>query len=294
MPSTAEEWEPLGGIGQSAQRALHVIEVLSILGPSRLGDLAREAGLHKSTAHHFLRVLQNCGYVVQSPTTQAYRLTLKLFEVGYRVVASTGLRERSLPFMESLMHETGETVWLVMLDQGEAVRVEKIESHAVMRLSEAMGTRVPLHATAAGKAILAGNWPARWRQLLRPHMLPDGSLPTLTEHTITNIDALQEQCESIRERGYAVDDEESSAGIRAVAAPIADFAGDVSAAVSVAAPSFRLPRERLPEFGRTVAQHAREIETMAEQPPTRTRATIWNQPRTTRGASSGPGVLYRA
>ncbi len=265
MASDIEVPEQSDSLGRSAQRAFRVIEALSLSGPSSLGKLAKEVGFHKSTVHHVLRTLQSCGYVVQDKESGAYRLTLKLFEVGYRVVANTGLREQAFPYMEELMQETGETVWLAMLDEGEAIRVEKVESRAVMRLSAPIGTRIPLHSTAAGKALLAGNYPLRWQRLLGTHLLSNGSLPAFTDRTITDLARLEEEIVKVRERGYAVDDEETTVSIRAIAAPIHDFRGEVTAAVSVAGPDFRLHRRRFAEIGSKVIAAAHRIEMMSEE-----------------------------
>lgn len=245
---------------QCVVRTLQMIETLSREGPSRLADLARNVDLPKSTTHRLLKQLQGLGYVTQDPTLRTYRLTLKLFEVGYRIVASTGLREKALPLMEKLMQETGETVLLSALDSGEIVYVEKIESRAIVRLASPIGSRVPLHATAAGKAILSGYWPARWSAVLAAGGYRRGFLPRVTERTIVDIRALEEELAAIAERGYAIDDEESTPRVRAVAAPVRDVRGETIAAVSVAGVDFRLPIERLPELGRAVMAVARELE----------------------------------
>lgn len=247
-------------LGQSLLRGFALLEELSRRGPSQLGQIATALSLPKSTVHRLLHLLQQQGYVAQDPESRAYRLTLKLFEVGYRVVAATGLREKALPLMEQLSSQTGETVLLSALDGIDVVYVEKIESLAAVRLTSPIGSRVPLHATAAGKAILSGYWPDSWRSLLAASTKEDGSLPRLTDATIIDLESLDEELAKVRRHGYAVDDGESMTRVRAVAAPIRDFRGRTVAAISVAGPDFRLPDDQLSGIAQAVMEVAKEIE----------------------------------
>jgi IclR family acetate operon transcriptional repressor len=232
-----------------------LLEALAARDEAGLVQLARDASLHPSTAHRLLAALIDCGYASQSPTTGRYRMGRKVLELASGSKArDAGLRSAVRPHLEAVRATVDETTNLVALDGFSAMYLDQVESRHAVRLFAEPGRRVPAHASGAGKAMLA----------FQAHGLLDqlyGSEPfeRLTSHTITTAAALRTEVSNVRDRGYALDNEEYEEGVSCVGAPILDSIGIACAAISVSAPSARLHRCGLSELGGLLAQHAREI-----------------------------------
>jgi IclR family acetate operon transcriptional repressor len=156
--------------------------------------------------------------------------------------------------MTSLMEDTDETSHLGILDGREAINIHQVEGTQSMRMFIRPGSRMPLHGTGVGKALLAWLEPEQVLELLGP-----GPLPSFTAKTTTDTSRFLAEMAAIRERGYAVDDEERDLGVRCIAAPVQDERGDVVAAVAIAGPAVRMPLERLGELSERVMTAGRLI-----------------------------------
>ena len=155
--------------------------------------------------------------------------------------------------MRHLMEDGGETVNLAVEDEGEAVYLSQVECRQMMRAFARPGTRVPLHCSAVGKAMLSAASNKRLSKILHQR-----GMPRLTVKTVTSPSALRADLERVRATGYAVDDEEHAVGLRCIAAPIFDETGDVVAAVSASGPMARISDERMAQLGagsRSIASH---------------------------------------
>ena len=148
--------------------------------------------------------------------------------------------------MRRIARETNETVQLLLLDGAHVIVVDGVESQHRVKVGASLGERRPLHATAAGKCFLAFAPPEDRRRVLR-------ALERLTPHTIVDPKALEADLDRVRERGYAVNDEESEPGARFVAVPVANGLFQVVAAIAVGAPTDRLSTEALHDLGRRLA-----------------------------------------
>lgn len=240
---------------QVLDRALGILEILSSDGPNLpLVKLSHRAGLHKSTVHRLLMVLERHRLVEKNPRDGEYRLGLKLFELGSRVLANLDLCERARPYLERLVAETSETAHICILDQGEMVSVANVESPRTVRTPATVGRRTPVYCTAVGKAALASLPPGRWEELLKGRKLKG-----FTANTITTPSDLRIELELARRRGYAVDDEEIEKGLRCVGAPVWDHTGKFAASISVASPAFRLNKEKIPDLARRVIRAAAQL-----------------------------------
>ena len=141
---------------QVLDRALALLEALSQHGPDlNLPQISDLLGLHKSTAHRLIMVLERHRLIERNSTTGKYRLGLKLFELGTAAVSQLDLRERARPFLEQAVAATGETVHLCIYDNGEVVYLDKVEPARSVRLASSVGRRNTAHCTAVGKAIMA-------------------------------------------------------------------------------------------------------------------------------------------
>jgi IclR family KDG regulon transcriptional repressor len=220
---------------ESVRRALRVLRCFRLEEPE-LGvtDIARELGLPKSTVHRLLATLEAEGFVHQLNGSR-YVLGWKAFELGAAVWAWNAMRQPVLRRLESLVTITGETGHLGVLDEGEVLYIEKVESPRPLRMPSAVGRRVPVHCTALGKTLLAGV-----ESELAGRLIRDRPLRSFTTNTITEPDTLLREIEQARSQGFAIDREEIEEGLMCVAAPVVDEQGDTSAAISISGPASRI------------------------------------------------------
>jgi DNA-binding IclR family transcriptional regulator len=243
---------------QVLDRALAILDTLSAEGPDlSLGEVADKVGLHKSTAHRIIMVMERHKLIERNSANSRYRLGLKLFELGTKAVSKLDLRERARPFLERLVLETSETVHLCILDDSEVVYLDKIEPTRSVRMATSVGRRNPAHCTAVGKAILAYLSPSQVEAIVRKQ-----GLNAMTAKTITSFVELKKELGAIRERGYAIDNEEIEEGVRCVGCVVRGFSGEPLAAISISAPAFRLTEEKVKNVSQPVvaAAHALSME----------------------------------
>ena len=237
----------------AVEAALSILETLSTVQELGVTELAKRLGLGKGSAYRLLATLVRRGYVEKDPQTDRYRLTYRLFAVGSRTAGRLGLREIAHPVMERLRSETRETVNLGVLDDFRTVSVHLVQSPHILGIHMRIGG-LPAHATGTGKILLAALDPAELARRLEGRRLERITLRTIRSRT-----ALVAELARVREREYALDDEECSLGMRCVAAPIRDHRGVVVAALSVVAPCQRLTPAGLPATIALVQGAAKEI-----------------------------------
>lgn len=237
---------------QVLDRALAILEALSQHGPDlTLGQISESLGLHKSTAHRLIMVLERHKLLEKHAERGKYRLGLKLFELGTRAVSQLDLRERARPFLERAVLETGETVHLCVYDDGEVVYVDKVEPGRSVRLASSVGRRNPAYCTAVGKALMAHLPENQVESAVQKH-----GLRPLTRKTISSMAELKSELAKAREIGYSIDNEENEEGVCCVGAVVRDFSGDPVAAVSVSGPTFRIDSDKIPVLAKSVVAAA--------------------------------------
>jgi DNA-binding IclR family transcriptional regulator len=227
---------------QVVDRMMKLLDVLSYYhDPVSLKQLSLETGLHPSTAHRILAAMAATGFVERAePGT--YRLGIRLLELGNVVKSRINIRESAMAPMQALHQRIGESVNLGVRQGDEIVYVERTSSgRSSVRVVHLVGARAPLHVTAAGKLYLAEDD----REQLRDYARRTG-LAGLTSHSITALPALEKEIERVRRHGVAYDNEEIEQGLRCIAAPIRDDAGDLVAGLSVSAPADRYNPEWIP------------------------------------------------
>jgi DNA-binding IclR family transcriptional regulator len=221
----------------AAAKALLLLDAFTLHEPSlSLSALMERTGLPRATAFRLLATLEQCGYVVKDGVD--YSLGFKLFVLGNVVAEGLDLRRVAHAHLEALRDTTGETVQLAILDNWQIVHLDRaISNQSVAYMVSQVGTILPAYCTALGKALLAYQgedmvdaWAST--QELRRH----------TSTTITTADRLLEELRQIRQRGYSIDNEEREVGVRCVGAPVFDRDGTAIAAISLGAPTERLPR----------------------------------------------------
>ena len=218
----------------TVRNAVRALNVLAERGPLRLTALAGEMALGKSTVHLLLHTLREDGMVDYDPVSSTYRVGLRVFEIGATAVEQGGFGTRLIGAMEELARRCNESVSLGVLSAGSVLFVQRVESPEVLRADIRPGTRMPLHASASGKALLATMSDAEIDRLL-----PDPTLPASARRTLRGRDALLAEIAVVRERGYAGQTEEFVDGIAALAAPVFAAGGKVVGALSIAGPTAR-------------------------------------------------------
>ena len=259
---------------QVIDRALAIIDALAnARDDASLADLAEKVKLHKSTAHRLTSILERHRMVERDPESGRYRLGLRLFELGSIVMGRFNIRDRAHPHLERLLYEVNETVHLCTLDGGEVLYLDKMEPVRSVRMASRIGHRNPAHCTSVGKAMLAFLPESETDDILRQH-----GLKRFTAKTITTPAELKAQLKTIREKGYSIDNEEIEEGVRCIGAPVLDHTGRPIAAISVSAPSFRLPMDKVPAAAAAVSRAAQALSAeMGHQPapnPARKRASL--------------------
>jgi DNA-binding IclR family transcriptional regulator len=246
---------------QSVDRALDLLEgLVAAEGEVAITALATRTGLHVSTVHRLLATLLRRGYVRQNPETSRYYAGAKLATLSEGRSRFGELRLRARPLLRGLTEATRETANLVVLDDLQAVYIETMPSPQVVRLFTVVGNRTPLHATGAGKALLA-NLPAARRDALLERL----DLRGYTSRTIIDRAALRRTLDDVREKGYALDDEEYDEGVRCVAVAVVApagreaVAGSPVAALSISAPASRMTRQRCAELAPVLRRAAAEL-----------------------------------
>lgn len=204
-----------------------------------ISALAARLGLAKSTVHRLATTLVEYDILEQNRETGKYRLGLALFELGTLVRRKMDVMSEAQAQIHALADLSGETVQLAILDHLSVLYIRIRESRQAVRMSTGLGSRAPAHCTSVGKALLAYQAPEVIQQVI------DNGLQRYTPNTITEGPRLLEELASVRQKGYAIDDEEIESGLRCVAAPIRNHSGRVVAAISVAAPVQRMTKKNL-------------------------------------------------
>jgi IclR family KDG regulon transcriptional repressor len=240
---------------QSVSHCLDVLEQFSSEA-EELGvtELSKRLKLHKNNVFRLLATLESRGYIEQNRTTENYRLGIRCLQLGQSYVQHMGLLQQARAIMGDLVRQVRETSYLAVLRKTAVVPVEVIEADRAVRIVSQLGEALPLHCTAAGKAYLAFAAEDDLRTLL-----PD-TLPKFTERTPVDRQTLAQQLRSVASSGYAVDMGEHLEDIRAVAAPVRDYARVVVGALTIAAPASRLTAERIEkEVAPLVLKAGREL-----------------------------------
>lgn len=220
-------------------KALDVLEAIKTA-PAGVGlaALARIVQMPKPTVFRILVTLEGRGYLERREDGN-YRLTQKLFELQRNTSIEQRLISAALPVMEKLAESCKETVNLGLLDGGEVVVINTLESSQAVRMSSKIGARRYLHTTGLGKILLAGLPDKEIERLIKIK-----GLPRLTLHSLTNKTALMSEIHQVRAQGFALDNQENEIEGRCIAAAICGPNAATLAALSISGPVFRMGLNR--------------------------------------------------
>jgi IclR family acetate operon transcriptional repressor len=248
------ETQPLEGT-KSLDRALNVL--LEIAGRGgrgmTLSECAAVLGYSKATTHRILQTLTRREFLRLDEERGTFTLGVTNLRLGIEFLESIDLRREALPMLRALAESTGETAHLGRLSGTDVVYIEKVESSHAVRMYSRVGDTMPAYSTGVGKAVLAFLDEAAIERHLPEVLSPRAA------NTITDREALREELERTRERGYSLDDVENEEGIRCAGAPVFDHTGGVQAGISVAGPASRMTVDRLHELGPQVRAEADRV-----------------------------------
>ncbi len=253
--SVADDAGPLQGPGyvsQQIQRALDVIETIAEAPRGlTLTEIADRLGLPKSSALRLVANLEMRRYVEQDQNNR-YRIGLRVFSIGGGALADNILRTCARPYLEDLSIKVGESTYLAILDQDQALYIDRIESPMPVRSHSPIGSHRPLQITAVGKVMLSGMTPVKAAEIVQQRAALD-SVPAMTQQE------LEQRLQRIIADGYAIDVGEYDEGLTCIAAPIRDETGDVIGALGVSGPSWRITEERIPSVVGFLLENARGV-----------------------------------
>lgn len=226
---------------QVADRLFGALELLAENGDAGVMEVSTALGLNKSTAHRVLNSLICMGYARQNEETGRYEPSLKVVDLANQVMKHVDIVQVVRPYLRKLMELTDETVHFVERDGTDAVYIDKVESYRNgIQMVSRIGSRIPLYCSGVGKAIAAELDEHEVEEIWnRSRILP------LTPYTITDFEAFRRELSEIRERGYALDNEENENGVRCIAVSLKDYTGRVKYAFSISAPVSRMDNERI-------------------------------------------------
>ena len=242
-------------VNRTLQRGLTILELLSEHPDGlELHEIAQTLLLPKSTAHNLMQTLLSMRYVRLTPSSR-YQLTLKTFEVGAAVVQTTDVTQVLRQYMQQAFAECNETMHCGVLSGHEVLYIDKIESTQSIRMTSHIGIRMPLYATAMGKAFLAEMADEDVRA-----MYGETALQPLTARTITDVETLLRQLHEIRKRGWALEDQENADNVSCVGVAILGRDGRPAYALSISAPAFRMTAENAEGCAALLLRAKRRIE----------------------------------
>jgi len=242
-----------GGNLQSVRRALNALEIVADSGEIGVSDLGRKLGVHKATASRLAAALAERELLDRNPQNDRYRIGFGLVRLAGSAIAGLDIVREAHPLLESLAEQTKETTNLGVLSGDSVVYIDQVTGTRSVVAMSWVGRRTPLHCTSNGKILLAyGSQAERDRVLER-------RLDRFAPNTIVDAGVLRSQLDEIRRRGYAQTIEELEEGLNAVAAPVRRADGQVTAALSVSGPAFRMRGIDLPRMARLAMDAADAI-----------------------------------
>jgi DNA-binding IclR family transcriptional regulator len=224
---------------QTVTNALRVLEEFRYDEELGVTELAKRLSLHKNNVFRLLATLEQMRFVEQEAENDRYRLGTACLGLGQAFSRTRSLTRLARSLVESLAAETRETAHLGVLDGFEVVHLDGEAAGQVIGTRVRTGERLPVHASALGKALLACGERSEWERMDR-EWIRGGPLPAATAATITDRDKFFEHLRGVSGMGFALDIEECAPGLCCVAAPVRDANGRVVAALSVSAPVFRI------------------------------------------------------
>ena len=224
---------------QSVDKALTVVELLMRTGQAMSArEIALQTGINRTTGHRLLNALMHRGWIEKEPNSAAYRVSLRLLVLSNLAYHQRNVLSEMRPTLERLSAISRETVHVGVLDSHALIHVDKVDSPERVGVSSKIGTRTVAHVTSLGKAILA----ASSQEVIESYISHATRLPP--PDNLADPATLRDDIRQTRLRGYSVDDEEDSVGVRCIGAAIMAGNGEPVFAISITGPAGRFTMER--------------------------------------------------
>ncbi len=222
---------------------------------SLFSSLKQESKIPAPSLWRLLHVLRDNGYVIYDPERHTYRLGYKFLYMGDILLDRMGFRPEARNHLRKLVDLTGETAEFSGRVRDELVLLDQEESHQAVRLYSRIGSTYPyFYATAPGKVCLAQMAEEKLESVIERI-----GLPSITEFTVTDFDALKRELEKIRAKGYAFDNQEMRLGVFRIASPVFDGNGKIAGCLGISGPSFRLDKDKVKAMASDVKVVAKEL-----------------------------------
>lgn len=218
-----------------------------------LVEVCKKTGFPRSTTHRLLASMREVGFLDQDRERDRYRLGIKMFEYGNRVLSNLDLHREARPIVDALKQMTGQSIHLAVFDGLRAVVIHREEPSQGGITPINLMENAPVHCTSIGKAILAFQTNEIIQRVI------DKGLLRFTDTTITDESWLRDELETVRSQGYAVDNSEHQPGLRCIGAPIRNQTGQVFASISVSASAWQSPEDKESGLSKIVTFHAEQI-----------------------------------
>jgi IclR family pca regulon transcriptional regulator len=224
---------------QSLERGLAVIRAFGPEHPSlTLADAAQRAGLTRAAARRFLLTLAKLGYVGTDKKT--FWLRPRVLELGYCYLSSQPWWQVAQPILEDAARATQETCNIAILNDGEIVYIGRVVAKRIISTNLSVGSRLPAHLTALGRVLLAGLSDDELK-----HRLKELTISKLTKFTTVDKRRLVATIGEVRQRGYAIVDQELEIGLLAIAVPVRTPSAEILAALGISVQAGRVSQEHL-------------------------------------------------
>jgi IclR family transcriptional regulator, KDG regulon repressor len=242
---------------RALDRALDILDSFSLQQSQlSLTEIAERGNLPLSTAKRLVSVLEERGFLEQVPESDTYRIGIRAFEVGSIYIQSTTIEAEAHPSLERLAQKCQQTANLGVMNRGEVVHIAVVAPDRPIRYFARLGEREQAYYTGLGKALLSDHSDEELDLYAS-----STQLVARTRRTITTPELLKMHIQEVRQRGFAMDDEESVVGLRCIAAPIRNAKGEIVAAVSISGASFEFSEDVLADYIESVKAAASEIST---------------------------------
>ncbi|MDC7125641.1 MAG: IclR family transcriptional regulator [Spirochaetales bacterium] len=251
------------GFVNSVFKAICVLECFSPEQPvMSLGQISKQLSLPKSTVSNLIKTLEQVGYLTRGTGEQGYRLGYKILGLSYSLRSSIPVVQYALPFLEDIQLETGEIVYLTTHIEGRSLYLEGVYPSRRMEKYSISGKTLPMHCTGGGKAILSYLPKNEVEQII-----DKWGLPAITKNTITDRNTLLKHLEEIRERGFALDIEEETPGVKCIAKAIRNSDGYATGAISISGTTMSMQDDLLPQYAQILDRACSTLMSSANQFP---------------------------
>lgn len=219
-----------------------------------LSQLSRKMNMPKSTLLNHLRTMEEDGFLLKSDSNQTYRLGYKIMHLAYELRIATPIIQYALPILEEIQQTTGEFVYLTTMLDGMVFYLECMYPTVRSVGYSVSGKMLPMHCTSCGKAMLS-KMPRE--EVLK--IIEKKGLPRITEHTITDRDELLKELDATNERGYAIDVQEETIGVKCIAMPIMAPSGKVAGAISISGSCISMKDSLYPEYAKILSRSCNSL-----------------------------------